>query len=97
MAKRGHRKGSPQLNRDDLDSMITDEAMVGARLILTASAVVLANTFGWPQEWIIEWTKKTLQIGLEILGVPEELERLRAESLLAPEQEQITQEQEPIL
>ena len=52
----------------DQDKAIISSAQLGAQVMLTAATIVLMETFGWPEEWISEWTFRTMATALTILN-----------------------------
>lgn len=62
MAKRGKRKLSSR--PEDWEKKIEQSTEMGAQTMLTAATITLMETWGWPEEWIVEWTKRTLATAL---------------------------------
>jgi hypothetical protein len=65
MSKRGKRKANtpPEVYKEQ---DIAQSTVFGARLVLTAATITLAETWGWPEEWIAEWTRRTMATALVI-------------------------------
>ena len=59
------RKSNPQPGRDKELERANE---VGAQTMLTAATIVLMETYGFPEEWITEWTQRTLATAIALVN-----------------------------